>query len=57
MKDLKRGIKNRSKKNSLFNPYVNGISEYDLAYLSSKRIFKNKNIHLQSNSKKEYFAA
>tara|TARA_B100001057_G_C22304085_1_gene739446 strand:- start:260 stop:433 length:174 start_codon:yes stop_codon:yes gene_type:complete len=57
MKELNRGEKNRSKKNALFNPYVNGISEYDLAYLSSKRVFKNKTILSRSNSKKEYFAA
>ncbi len=57
MKDLKRGKKIYSKNNPLFNPYVNGISSYDLAYLSSKRVFKNKAIHLESNSKKDYFAA
>ena len=57
MNDLKRVKKTRSKKNELFNPYVNGISSYYLAYLSSKRVFKNKGIHLESNSKKEYFAA
>ena len=57
MNDLKRGKKNRSKKNSLFNPYINGITSYDLAYLSSKKVFKNKTFHLESNFKKEYFAA
>ena len=57
MNDLKRGKKTWSKKNTLFNPYVNGISSYDLAYLSSKRVFKNKAIHLESNSKKQYSAA
>ena len=56
MDNLKRGKKNRLKK-SLFNPYANGISSYDLAYLSSKRVLKNKTIHLQSDSKSEYFAA
>ena len=56
MKDLKRLKKTRSK-NALFNPYKNGISSYDLAYLSSKRGFKNKNVHSQSDSEKEYFAA
>tara|TARA_Y200000002_G_scaffold371909_1_gene369103 strand:- start:626 stop:793 length:168 start_codon:yes stop_codon:yes gene_type:complete len=49
--------KNKRSKNYLFNPYQNGISSYDLAYLSSKRGFKNKTIHLQSDSKKDYFAA
>jgi len=48
--------KNRSK-NYLFNPYKNGISSYDIAYLSSKRVFKNKTIYLQSDSKKDYLAA
>ena len=57
MNELKREKKTRSKKNALFNPYVNGICSYDLAYLSSKRIFKNKAFHMESNSKKEYFAA
>ena len=57
MNDLKRGKKTWSKKNTLFNPYLNGISSYDLAYLSSKRVLKNKVIHLESNSKKDYFAA
>ena len=48
--------RNRSKKN-LFNPYKNGISSYDIAYLSSKRILKNKTVSLQAESKKNYFAA
>ena len=56
MRDLKRSKKANSKK-ALFNPYSNGISSYDLAYLSSKRVFKNKNIHLQSEIKKEYLAS
>jgi len=53
---LKRGKKNWAKKKALFNPYLNGISTYDLAYLSSKRVFKNKVILLQSNSEKDYSA-
>ncbi|MCH2080615.1 hypothetical protein, partial [Prochlorococcus sp. ALOHA_ZT_50] len=40
MIEFKRSKKSRSK-NALFNPYKNGISTYDLAYLSSKKIFKN----------------
>ena len=56
MNDLKRCKKTRTK-NALFNPYANGISSYDLAYLSSKRVFKNKTIHLKNNFKKNYFAA
>ena len=48
--------KNRIK-NYLFNPYDNGISSYDLAFLSSKRFFKNKNAYLKSDSKKNNLAA
>ena len=41
----RRSKKNRST-NALFNPYVNGISTYDLAYLSSKKnVFKHKIIN------------
>ena len=56
MNDLKRGKKTRSK-NELFNPYANGISSYDIAYLSSKRISKNKANYLQNDSKQEILAA
>ena len=56
MNNLKKGIKARSKK-SLFNPYLNGISTYDIAYLSSKRIFKNKTINIQSDRKEQDLAA
>ena len=52
---------NRSKKirskNTLFNPYKNGISSYDMAYLSSKKVLKNKTVYLESESKKDYLAA
>ena len=48
--------KGRSK-SALFNPYKNGISSYDMAYLSSKRSLKGKTIYLQSDAKKDYFAA
>ncbi len=51
-----RSKKNRSK-NALFNPYKNGISSYDMAYLSSKKNLKNKTVHLKNDSKKDYFAA
>ena len=44
-------------KNALFNPYKNGISSYDMAYLSSKRNLKNKTLYLENNSKKDYLAA
>ena len=56
MIDLKRSKKSRSK-NALFNPYKNGISSYDMAYLSSKKVFKTKTIYLQSDSQKNYLAA
>ena len=56
MIEFKRGKKNRSK-NALFNPYKNGISSYDMAYLSSKRNLKNKTTLLKIDSKKDYFAA
>ena len=56
MMDFKRSKKNRSK-NALFNPYKNGISSYDIAYLSSKRNFKNKTVYLEIASKKDYLAA
>ena len=53
---FKRSKKSRSK-NALFNPYINGISEYDMAYLSSKKVFKNKTLNLQKDFQKDYFAA
>ena len=52
----RRNKKNRSK-NYLFNPYQNGISSYDVAYLSSKKALKNKSVNLQIDSKKDYMAA
>ncbi len=56
MIDLKRSKKSRSK-NALFNPYKNGISSYDMAYLSSKRNLKNKTVYLKKDSKNDYLAA
>ena len=56
MIDFKRSKKNRSK-NALFNPYKNGISSYDMAYLSSKRNLKNKTFYLDSDSNKDYLDA
>ena len=56
MIDYKRSKKNRSK-NALFNPYKNGISSYDMAYLSSKRGSKNKTIYLKRDSQEDYLAA
>tara|TARA_Y100000287_G_scaffold124755_1_gene100585 strand:- start:87 stop:257 length:171 start_codon:yes stop_codon:yes gene_type:complete len=56
MIEFKRSKKNRSN-NALFNPYKNGISSYDMAYLSSKSGIKNKTVSRKSNSQKEYLAA
>ena len=56
MEELKRRKKNRSK-SSLFNPYKNGISSYDLAYLSSKGISKKKINYLTKNYIQDYLAA
>ena len=57
MDSLKRRKKSRSE-NALFNPYKNGISTYDMAYLSSKKSFcKNKTVYLQRDFKKNYYAA
>ena len=56
MIEFKKSKKNRSE-NALFNPYKNGISSYDMAYLSSKRNLKNKTFYLESDSKKDYLAA
>jgi len=56
MIEFKRSKKNRSK-NALFNPYKNGISSYDMTYLSSKKNLKNKTVYLKNDSQKDYFAA
>ena len=56
MIEFKRSKKSRSK-NALFNPYKNGISQYDMAYLSSKKVVKNKTVYLEIDSKKGYLAA
>ena len=56
MIEFKRRKKNRSK-NALFNPYKNGISSYDMAYLSSKRNLKIKIVDIDNDSNKDYLAA
>ena len=56
MTELKRSKKFRSI-NSLFNPYKNGISSYDMAYLSSKNALKTKTVYLKSESQNDYLAA
>ena len=54
---FKRSKKSRSK-NALFNPYKNGISSYDMTYLSSKKgFYKSKTINLDFDPQKEYHAA
>ncbi len=56
MTEFKRSKRNISKY-ALFNPYKNGISSYDMTYLSSGKSFlKNKTMNLQSNTQKEYLA-
>ena len=56
MIEFKRSKKNRSK-SALFNPYKNGISEYDMTYLSSKKVLKNKIVTLQNDLQKDNLAA
>ena len=56
MIESKRSKKSRSK-NALFNPYKNGISQYDMAYLSSKKVLKNKTFNLQNDFQKDNIAA
>ena len=53
---FERSKKSRTK-NALFNPYKNGISSYDMAFLSSKKVLKTKIVHLKSDSQKDYLAA
>ena len=56
MIEFKRSKKSRSK-NALFNPYKNGISEYDMAYLSSKNVLKNKNFNPKNDFHTDNLAA
>ena len=56
MIEFKRSKKSRSK-NALFNPYKNGISAYDMAYLSSKKVLKNKTLNLKNDFQKDNLAA
>ncbi len=53
---FKRSKKSRTK-NALFNPYKNGISEYDLAYLSSKKNLKQKSFNLKNDFQNDNLAA
>ena len=56
MIEYKMSKKKRSN-NALFNPYENGISSYDMAYLSSKRNLKNKTVYLKNDFKKDNLPA
>ena len=56
MIEFKKSKKRRSQI-ALFNPYKNGISSYDLAYLSSKRGLKNKTFNLKNHFQKDNLAA
>ena len=56
MIEFKRSKKSRSK-NALFNPYKNGISQYDMSYLSSKKVLKTKTLVLKIDSQKDYLAS
>tara|TARA_B100001248_G_scaffold185872_1_gene141868 strand:+ start:15 stop:185 length:171 start_codon:yes stop_codon:yes gene_type:complete len=56
MIEFRRGKKSRSK-NVLFNPYKNGISQYDMTYLSSKKFLKNKTFNLDNDFQKDNLAA
>ena len=49
--------KNYRSKNSLFNPYKNGISSYDMVYLSSKKVLKTKNVYKSNDAQKNLSAA
>jgi len=56
MIEFKRSKKNRYQ-NALFNPYKNGISSYDMAYLSSKKFLINKTFNLKNDFEKDNLAA
>jgi len=56
MNNFRRSRKSRSK-SILFNPYENGISSYDMTYLSSKKVIKTKTVNLKIDSHKDYLAA
>ena len=56
MIEFRRSKKSRSK-NALFNPYKNGISQYDMAYLSSKKVLKHRTFNQQNDFQKDNLAA
>ena len=56
MIEFKRSKKRRSKK-ALFNPYKNGISLYDMTYLSSKKVLKTNPDYMRGDFQKDYLAS
>ncbi len=56
MIEFKKSKKSRSS-HTLFNPYKNGISSYDMSYLSSKKVIKSKNFNIQNDFQKDNLAA
>ena len=50
---FKKRKKTRSKC-ALFNPYKNGISSYDMTYLSSKRYLENKILYLKVATEEQH---
>ena len=56
MIEFQKGKKSRSK-NPLFNPYKNGISSYDMAFLSSKKVLETKTFSLKRVFQKDNMAA
>ena len=57
IRDRFKSSKKSRSKNALFNPYKNGISAYDMAYLSSKKTIKNKTVNLKNDFQKDNLAA
>ena len=57
MNSIRRKKRNRTNI-GLFNPYENGISDYDLAFLSSKKISNSNTKNIDKISiHKRYFLA
>ena len=56
MIEFKKSKKSRSN-NALFNPYKNGISQYDMAYLTYKKVLRTKTFNLQNDFQKDNLAA
>ena len=54
MNSFKKNKRIKSK-NTLFNPYKNGISSYDLAFLSSKKVSKSNLEFLKNFAAKKHF--